>query len=100
MALTRDDIVRLAKLAHLELSEEEQVRFASEISGTLLHIDELANIPTDGVDILDHVGGVVNALRPDAVVSEYDRTQMIVTSALDSRDGALVVPKVVDKDAA
>jgi aspartyl-tRNA(Asn)/glutamyl-tRNA(Gln) amidotransferase subunit C len=64
--LSRDQVLHVAKLARLELSEEEIERFASELSKVLDHI-EMINQLGDLADVppTSHVIAVENALRAD-----------------------------------
>jgi aspartyl-tRNA(Asn)/glutamyl-tRNA(Gln) amidotransferase subunit C len=64
--LSRDQVLHVAKLARLELTEEEIERFASELSKVLDHI-EMINQLGDLADVppTSHVIGVENALRAD-----------------------------------
>ena len=64
--LTRDQVLHVARLARLELTEDEVERFAGELSKVLDHIetiDELDDL--DGVEPTSHVVDVENALRAD-----------------------------------
>ncbi len=64
--LSRDQVLHVAKLARLELTEEEIERFASELSKVLDHI-EMINQLGDLADVppTSHVIAVENALRAD-----------------------------------
>ncbi len=55
----------MARLARLELGEEEVERMASELSHVLDHIEKIRELDLEGVPPTSHVVDVVNALRPD-----------------------------------
>ena len=63
--LSRDQVLHVAKLARLELTEEELERFAGELSKVLDHIEKISELDLDGVPPTSHVVDVPNALRPD-----------------------------------
>jgi aspartyl-tRNA(Asn)/glutamyl-tRNA(Gln) amidotransferase subunit C len=63
--LDRDQVLHVARLARLELSEEEVGRMASELSHVLDHIEKIGELDLDGVPPTSHVIDVVNALRED-----------------------------------
>jgi aspartyl-tRNA(Asn)/glutamyl-tRNA(Gln) amidotransferase subunit C len=63
--LDREQVLHVARLARLELSEEEVERMASELSHVLDHIEKIRELDLDGVPPTSHVIDVVNALRPD-----------------------------------
>ena len=78
--LSRDQVLHVAKLARLELTEEEIERFASELSKVLDHI-EMINQLGDLADVppTSHVINVENALRADE-----PRPSIPVGTALES----------------
>ena len=75
MSLDRDQVLHVARLARLELSEDEVERFADELSKVLDHIetiDELGDL--DDVEPTSHVVAVENALRADEPRPSLPRT--------------------------
>ena len=84
MSLSRDQVLHVARLARLELSEDEVGRFAEELSKVLDWVDtieELGNL--DDVPPTSHVVNVENALRADE-----PRPSMPVERALESAPDA------------
>jgi aspartyl-tRNA(Asn)/glutamyl-tRNA(Gln) amidotransferase subunit C len=71
--LTREDVLKLARLARLELSAEEVDQFAQEISAILGYVEQLQDVDTDGLEATSQVTGLVNAMRTD-VVKDYGQT--------------------------
>jgi aspartyl-tRNA(Asn)/glutamyl-tRNA(Gln) amidotransferase subunit C len=63
--LDRAQVLHVARLARLELSEEEVERMSSELSHVLDHIEKIRELDLEGVPPTSHVVEVVNALRPD-----------------------------------
>jgi aspartyl-tRNA(Asn)/glutamyl-tRNA(Gln) amidotransferase subunit C len=63
--LQRDQVLHVARLARLELSDDDVERMASELSKVLDHIEKIRELDLDGVPPTSHVIDVVNALRPD-----------------------------------
>jgi aspartyl-tRNA(Asn)/glutamyl-tRNA(Gln) amidotransferase subunit C len=63
--IDREQVLYVASLARLELSETEIDRMASELSDVLGHIEKMRELDLDGVEATTHVIDVVNALRPD-----------------------------------
>jgi aspartyl-tRNA(Asn)/glutamyl-tRNA(Gln) amidotransferase subunit C len=82
--LSRDQVLHVARLARLELTEEEVGRFSEELSKVLEWVDtieELGNL--DDVPPTSHVVNVENALRADE-----PRPSMPVEKALESAPDA------------
>jgi aspartyl-tRNA(Asn)/glutamyl-tRNA(Gln) amidotransferase subunit C len=67
--LDLEQVHHVARLARLELSEEEVERMASELSKVLDYIEHIRELDLDGVPPTSHVVDVVNALRPDEPVT-------------------------------
>ena len=96
MALTREEVLNVAKLARLrlEFNEEEIIRFQADLNNILEYIDVLGEINTDEVKPLIQVNNTVNNLREDKV-RESLSVEKALSNAPDSGDGAVIVPKVV-----
>jgi aspartyl-tRNA(Asn)/glutamyl-tRNA(Gln) amidotransferase subunit C len=63
--LERDQVLHVARLARLELSDEEVRRMAAELSKVLEHIERIRELDLEQVPPTSHVVDVVNALRAD-----------------------------------
>jgi aspartyl-tRNA(Asn)/glutamyl-tRNA(Gln) amidotransferase subunit C len=63
--IDRAQVLHVAKLARLALSEDEVERMSRELSAVLDHIEKISELQLDGVAPTSHVIDVVNALRPD-----------------------------------
>jgi aspartyl-tRNA(Asn)/glutamyl-tRNA(Gln) amidotransferase subunit C len=67
--LTRDDILKLAQLARLELSDSEVAEFTEELSDILQYVEQLQAVDIDGLQPTNQVTGLTNVTRPDEVRS-------------------------------
>jgi aspartyl-tRNA(Asn)/glutamyl-tRNA(Gln) amidotransferase subunit C len=90
--LSRDQVLHVARLARLELTDEEVERFGGELSKVLDHIETIAQLgDLEDVAPTSHVIDVENALRADE-----PRPSMPVDKALesapDAADGGFRVP--------
>jgi aspartyl-tRNA(Asn)/glutamyl-tRNA(Gln) amidotransferase subunit C len=65
MSLSLDQVRKVARLARLELSEDDLARMQRELSAILDYVDQLQKLNTDGVDPLAHPLPVHNVFRPD-----------------------------------
>lgn len=70
MKLTRDDVLKIAKLARLHLTEEEIERYANELTNILSYVDILSEVNTDGIPETAQVTGLSNVTRRDEVKQE------------------------------
>ena len=89
--IDRDQVLHVAKLARLELSDEEVEQMASELSGILEHVDRISELDLEGVEPTSHVVELENVLRADEPMPSLDRDAAL-SNAPDPADGAFRVP--------
>ena len=66
-SLSHDDVRHIAKLARLELSDEEVGMFAEQLTSILGYVDMLREVKTEGVEPTAQVTGITNAFREDEI---------------------------------
>lgn len=97
MKLTRDEIVHVAKLARLELTEEEIEKYGEQLSGVLSYIDQLREVDTVNVEPTAQVTGLQNAWREDLVEDWSDNErQAALRLAPDMEDSQIKVRRVLE----
>ncbi len=89
--IDREQVLHVARLARLELSEEEIERMTGELSGILEHVDRIAALDLDSVEPTTHVVELSNVLRPDEPDPSLPR-EVALEPAPDPADGAFRVP--------
>jgi len=89
--LQRAQVDHVARLARLELSDEEAERMAVELSKVLDHIDRIRELDLEGVEPTSHVVDVVNALRADEPRPSLPR-EVALAQAPEPVDGGFGVP--------
>jgi aspartyl-tRNA(Asn)/glutamyl-tRNA(Gln) amidotransferase subunit C len=89
--IDRAQVLHVAKLARLRLSEEEVSTMASELSGILAHVDRIGQMDLDGVEPTSHVVALENVLRPDQPRPSWPR-EVMLGLAPEAVDGAFRVP--------
>ena len=99
MALTPEDVSRIAHLARLELSPAEQAAMLSQLSGFFRIVEQMSAVDTGGIEPLytplSAVQEVALRLRDD-VVTETDDRAANQKSAPAVEDGLFLVPKVIE----
>lgn len=99
MALTREEVEKVAALAHLQLSEEEFETFRRQLDSILAYIAKLNELDTSEVEPMAQVLCQARenaALREDVVGASLPREQAL--GEAPESDGSLVkVPKVVER---
>jgi aspartyl-tRNA(Asn)/glutamyl-tRNA(Gln) amidotransferase subunit C len=89
--IDRDQVLHVARLARLELTEEEVARMSTELSDVLTHIEKIGELDLVGVPPTTHVVEVSNALRPDEPEPSLPR-EVALASAPAVADGGFLVP--------
>jgi aspartyl-tRNA(Asn)/glutamyl-tRNA(Gln) amidotransferase subunit C len=65
--LSRDDVLKLARLAKLDLTDEEVERYAAELGEILDYVAQLQSVEVDGLEPTNQVTGLTNVTRPDEI---------------------------------
>ena len=65
--LSREDVLKLARLARIDLSEDEVMEFAAEFSEILQYVEQLGAVDIAGLEPTSQVTGLVNVTRKDEV---------------------------------
>lgn len=98
MALTPDDVTRIAHLARLELQDSERAAMLAQLNGFFRVVEQMSKVDTIGVEPLytplSAVQEVALRLRDD-VVTETDQRAANQRSAPAVEDGLFLVPKVI-----
>jgi aspartyl-tRNA(Asn)/glutamyl-tRNA(Gln) amidotransferase subunit C len=96
-----DDVRRVAELASLELTVEEETRMLRDLNAILGHVAQLNELDTSAVlpmaQVSEVIGaGVENVLRADQVHPCLDRAQ-VMASAPETDGTFFKVPKVIER---
>jgi aspartyl-tRNA(Asn)/glutamyl-tRNA(Gln) amidotransferase subunit C len=89
--IDREQVLHVARLARLELTEDEVARMSQELSAVLDHIEKIGELDLDGVPATTHVVDVSNALRPDEPRPSLPR-EVALENAPAVADGGFRVP--------
>jgi aspartyl-tRNA(Asn)/glutamyl-tRNA(Gln) amidotransferase subunit C len=89
--IEREQVLHVAKLARLGLSEEEVGTMAGELSGILEHVDRIAELDLDEVEPTTHVVEMENVLRADLPHQSLP-PEVALAQAPDPAEDAFRVP--------
>ena len=84
-ALTPQDVLKLARLARLQLTEEELQRYSQELSAILKYVEQLSEVDTNGLEPTSQVTGLTDVMRDDEVI-DYGANQKDLLKNLPARD--------------
>ncbi|HWW46022.1 MAG TPA: Asp-tRNA(Asn)/Glu-tRNA(Gln) amidotransferase subunit GatC [Acidimicrobiia bacterium] len=93
--IPRSEAEHIARLARLQLSDDELERLTVELGGILEHVTELASLDLDGVEPTAHPLPLINVLRADEVRPSLDRAE-VLAEAPAVEDERFRVPRILD----
>ena len=94
--LTRADVLRIAELARLELSDAEVELFTKQLADILRYAEQVQDVDTTGVSPTSHALAIDAAWRPDVTAPSLDiRDTLGNAPEADTRAGLFKVPKVL-----
>jgi aspartyl-tRNA(Asn)/glutamyl-tRNA(Gln) amidotransferase subunit C len=93
--ITLKEVEHVAKLARLDLTEEEKNKFVDQIGKLLDYFNQLKEINTESIEPMAHPVQAVNVVREDIIVESCGRDE-ILKNAPQEEDGYFKVPKIID----
>ena len=77
-SLSRDDVLKLAQLARLDLTDEEVEEYSRELTEILHYVEQLQSVDVAGLGPTNQVTGLTNVTRPDEVKNYgYDPKELL-----------------------
>lgn len=98
MAVTREDVLKVAKLANISVDEGKLDTLARELDSILAHMGELDKVETQRVQPAEGLSSGGQRLRADHGPSD-PLSSALAAIAPETRDGFLIVPRLVTHDA-
>jgi aspartyl-tRNA(Asn)/glutamyl-tRNA(Gln) amidotransferase subunit C len=94
--LTREDVERIARLARLDLTEDEKARIAPQLSNFLAYAEQVQTVATAGVPPMSHPLGSLGAWREDVAQPSLPRDEALSQAPdADRAAGLFKVPRVL-----
>jgi len=97
MHLTKQEVEHIAKLARLELTEEEFEKYGNQLSAVLDYIDQLREVDVTGVEPTAQITGLENAWRED-VIEDWpaDERESALNLAPEIEEHQLKVKRILE----
>jgi aspartyl-tRNA(Asn)/glutamyl-tRNA(Gln) amidotransferase subunit C len=93
--LTRDDVLKLARLSRLKLTEEEIEKYRTELSGILEYVQMLNTVDVIGLEPTYQVTGLKNVMRDDEIKPYRAKPKDLLKNAPALHDGQFKVRRVL-----
>ena len=95
--LGRDDLVHLARLSRLALSDEELDHFAGQLSAVLDAVAQVGKADVEDVPPMTHAVPLTNVTRPDVVMPSLPR-DVVLAEAPAAEDDRFRVPQILGEE--
>jgi len=93
--LTREDVLKLARLARIDLNEDEIVEFEDEFNEILQYVEQLQAVDLDGYEPTSQVTGLVNVTREDQEKSYGYKPAALLKNVPVTEDNQIKVKRMI-----
>jgi aspartyl-tRNA(Asn)/glutamyl-tRNA(Gln) amidotransferase subunit C len=93
--LSRDDVLKLARLARLDLTDEEIERYSKELTEILHYVEQLQQVNVDGLKPTNQVTGLTNVTRKDEVVDYGYAPKELLKNVPNMQDDHIKVKRMI-----
>lgn len=95
MSVTKEDIAKVAKLARIQLDDEQTPNVTNSINEILALVDKMQQVDTTNVEPLANPHDATQRLREDVVTASNQRDKLM-QNAPEAEAGLFLVPKVIE----
>lgn len=95
MAISKEEVKKVAALSKLSFKEEELELFTSQMGKIIDMVEELGEVDTEGIPFTSNVISEINVLREDVVVKGESREELL-KNVPETKDGFIKVPAIMD----
>jgi len=93
--ISSEDILKLAKLSKLQLSEAEIEKFKDEISAILDYVEKLSSVDTEGLEPTSQVTGLENVTRSDEIIDYSAKPKELLSNAPSTEKNQFKVKRIL-----
>lgn len=95
MSIDKFEVDKIANLARLAITENDQQKYAADLRNILELINEINQVETTNIEPLAHPIAITQRLRPDQI-TEVNQRDYFQKNAPVVKDGLYLVPKVIE----
>jgi aspartyl-tRNA(Asn)/glutamyl-tRNA(Gln) amidotransferase subunit C len=93
--LSKEEVLKLAYLARLDLTEFEVEEFRTELSNILTYVEQLKNVDTDQLSPTNQVTGLTNVMRDDKLIDYGYQPKKLLENVPFVKDEQIKVKRMV-----
>ncbi|MGH7234184.1 MAG: Asp-tRNA(Asn)/Glu-tRNA(Gln) amidotransferase subunit GatC [Candidatus Saccharimonadales bacterium] len=94
--LSKNDVLKLARLARLDLSSAEVEEYLTELNEVLAYVEQLQSVDTKGTDATNQVSGLTNVMREDKLIEYGYDPKGLLKNVPEVNDGQIQVKRMVE----
>jgi len=95
--ISKNLVDRLSKLAKINLTKEQEEKYAGEFSSIIGYMDEIKNLDVENIPETARVSDEGNVLRDDKIEPSFDQKQALKNSK-NTHNGYFLVPQILKED--
>ncbi len=93
--LTREEVLKLARLARLDLSEDEVAQFQVQLSEILQYVEQLQSVDISGLEPTNQVTGLTNVMRKDTIRDYGYKARKLLENVPAVQDDMIKVKRMI-----
>jgi len=93
--LTREDVLKLAALSRISLTDDEVAEFSEELSSILQYVEQLSGVDIEGLKPTNQVTGLTNVMREDEVKQYGYEPQELLRNVPQTQGQLLKVKRMI-----
>ncbi len=93
--LTPQDVLKLARLSRLQLTEDELKKYADELTAIVKYVEQLSRVNTDDLKPTTQVTGLKNVTRKDEIIDYKESTKELLKNAPATDKNYIKVKRVL-----
>ncbi len=93
--LSKEDVLHIAHLSKLKLTDQETEKFAGQLSSVLEYIEQLKEVDTEGVEMVSQVTGLKDVFVPDEITNPVAPESLLENSP-EKEGRSIKVPAVFE----
>lgn len=94
--ITRDDVLRLAQLSKIKLSDDEIDKFVGELDAIVKYVEHIDEVDIKGFDPTDQVTGLKNVMRADEVIDYGLSAEELLKNAPDIEKNQIKAKRILN----
>ncbi|MEG0254508.1 MAG: Asp-tRNA(Asn)/Glu-tRNA(Gln) amidotransferase subunit GatC [Vagococcus sp.] len=95
MAISKEEVKRVAHLSKLSVDDNELEMFTTQMGNIIEMVEQLESVDTKGVPFTSNVASEMTVLREDIVIQSETRDELM-KNVPESKDGFIKVPAIMD----